>query len=67
MTGEYRLIDVFDSETDIQVTVVHGERLPGAPRGHGWRLVGEVAQPSGAKRILLRLMRWYRLHGWEAY
>lgn len=67
VTGGYCLIDVFGKETAIRITVAHGERLPRAPRGHGWRLVREVTEPSGTKRMLLHLIHWFRFHGWEAY
>jgi hypothetical protein len=37
-TGYYRLVNVFGSPTGYGVRVQHGEPLPTAPRGHGWRL-----------------------------
>jgi hypothetical protein len=40
-TGTYRLLDIFGSRTATHVHVRQGHPLPGAPRGHTWRLERE--------------------------
>jgi hypothetical protein len=65
VTGRYRLIDVFGKETHIRITIVGGEALPSAPRGHGWRLIMETAKPGCGKLMLLRAMRRLRFRRWS--
>ena len=38
VTGVYRLLNVFGTETETHAHVMRGQPLPGAPLGHGWRL-----------------------------
>jgi hypothetical protein len=41
VTGTYRLLNVMGSPTEQVVRVRQGERLPGAPIAHTWRLERE--------------------------
>ena len=46
MTGIYRLLNIFGSETETRTHAVRGQPLPGAPLGHGWRLERETDDPE---------------------
>jgi hypothetical protein len=41
VTGTYRLLNIFRTPTEKVVRVQQGERLPGAPIAHTWRLEQE--------------------------
>jgi hypothetical protein len=49
-SGKYELLNVFGTATGETVSVDAGEHLPGAPFGHGWRLVATDEPLEVARR-----------------
>ena len=46
ISGHYRMVNVFGTPTVYSIHVRHGEPLPSAPRGHGWRLERETEEDA---------------------